>query len=115
MKQKRKILLIEPNYKNKYPPMGLMKIATYYRKLGDEVTFFKGDLKNFVLEEIYNELLEKLYFYDNSIMWERFKGLIIEYIKKGKKDVLKEIPLANENIIIAGNIRYYREYFYNIF
>lgn len=113
MKQKRKILLIEPNYKNKYPPMGLMKIATYYRKLGDEVTFFKGDLKNFVLEEIYNELLEKLYFYDNSIMWERFKGLIIEYIKKGKKDVLKEIPLANENIIIAGNIRYYREYFYN--
>lgn len=113
MKQKRKILLIEPNYKNKYPPMGLMKIATYYRKLGDEVTFFKGDLKNFVLEEIYNELLEKLYFYDNSIMWERFKSLIIEYIKKGKKDVLKEIPLANENIIIAGNIRYYREYFYN--
>ncbi len=27
----RKVLLIEPNYKNKYPPMGLMKIATYYR------------------------------------------------------------------------------------
>lgn len=113
MEQKRKILLIEPNYKNKYPPMGLMKIATYYRQLGDEVTFFKGDLKNFVLEEIYNELLEKLYFYDNSIMWEKFKSLIIEYIKKGKKDILKEIPLANENIIIAGNIRYYREYFYN--
>lgn len=25
--------------------MGLMKIATYYKRLGDDVTFFKGDLK----------------------------------------------------------------------
>ena len=41
----RKVLLIEPNYKNKYPPMGLMKIATYYRMCGDDVRFFKGDLK----------------------------------------------------------------------
>ena len=40
----RKVLLIEPNYKNKYPPMGLMKIATYYRMCGDDVRFFKGDL-----------------------------------------------------------------------
>lgn len=113
MEQKRKILLIEPNYKNKYPPMGLMKIATYYRQLGDEVTFFKGDLKNFILEEIYNELLEKLYFYDNFIVWEKFKNLIIEYIKKGKTDILNQIPLVNENILIAGNLRYYRQYFYN--
>ena len=30
---KRKVLLVEPNYKNKYPPMGLMKIATYYRDM----------------------------------------------------------------------------------
>ncbi len=38
----RKILLIEANYKNKYPPLGLMKLATYHRQLGDDVTFYKG-------------------------------------------------------------------------
>lgn len=40
----RKILLIEPGYKNKYPPLGLMKIAQYHgpRNKNDEVRFIKG-------------------------------------------------------------------------
>jgi len=37
-----RVLLVEPNYKNKYPPMGLMKISTYHKLLGDEVRFVKG-------------------------------------------------------------------------
>lgn len=37
-----RVLLVEPNYKNKYPPMGLMKISTYHKMLGDEVQFVKG-------------------------------------------------------------------------
>ena len=48
----RKVLLIEPNYKNKYPPMGLMKLAMYYRLQGDDVTFWKGDFTSFVVEEL---------------------------------------------------------------
>ena len=47
----RKVLLIEPNYRNKYPPMSLMKLATYHRMLGDEVTFFKGTDKDFAINE----------------------------------------------------------------
>jgi hypothetical protein len=38
----RRILLVEPDYKNKYPPLGLMKISTYHKRLGDSVTFVKG-------------------------------------------------------------------------
>ncbi len=37
-----KVLLVEPGYKNKYPPMGLMKISTYHRNRGDIVRFYKG-------------------------------------------------------------------------
>lgn len=37
-----RILLVEPNYKNKYPPIGLMKISSYYKSKGDFVQFHKG-------------------------------------------------------------------------
>lgn len=36
------ILLVEPNYQNKYPPIGLMKLATYHKQKGDHVIFYKG-------------------------------------------------------------------------
>jgi len=40
-----KILLIEPDYKNKYPPLGLMKIAYFHRYMQhDYVRFTKGRL-----------------------------------------------------------------------
>lgn len=38
-----RILLVEPDYKNKFPPLGLMKIATYHRNKGDIVEFCKGE------------------------------------------------------------------------
>lgn len=39
------ILLIEPGYRNKYPPLGLMKIAQYHGPRGknDRVRFIKGE------------------------------------------------------------------------
>lgn len=37
-----RVLLVEPEYANKYPPIGLMKIATYHRAKGDHVEFYKG-------------------------------------------------------------------------
>jgi len=38
----KKILLIEPAYKAKYPPLGLMKISTFHKQQGDRVVFYKG-------------------------------------------------------------------------
>ena len=109
----RKILLVEPNYKNKYPPMGLMKLATYYRRLGDDVTFFKGELKLLVLENTYQALLKQLYANNNSIFWEKYKPEICQYLQKGNHEFLAEIPLINEDIIIFELLKYYRRYFRN--
>lgn len=40
----RRILLVEPDYRNKYPPLGLMKLAAYHGRRGrnDVVRFVKG-------------------------------------------------------------------------
>ena len=41
----KNILLVEPGYRNKYPPLGLMKIAQYHGPEGkrDNVRFIKGE------------------------------------------------------------------------
>ena len=42
-KRSKRVLLIEPEYKVRYPPLGLMKISTYHKMRGDEVTFYRGE------------------------------------------------------------------------
>lgn len=108
----RQILLVEPNYKNKYPPIGLMKISTYYKNLGDNVTFFKGNLLDLVLNDTYEMLLEQLYANDDSIFWEVYKPQICQYIRKGTQSVLDDIPGYETNPIIKELFKYYRQFFY---
>ena len=46
----KNILLVEPSYRNKYPPLGLMKIAAYHRDRDDFVRLVKGIDKSVLLE-----------------------------------------------------------------
>lgn len=54
----KNILLIEPGYKNKYPPLGLMKIAQYHGPRGknDRVRFIKGEDRS-----ILNQAWDRIY------------------------------------------------------
>lgn len=50
------ILVVEPNYRSKFPPLGLMKIANYHKDIGDQVTFVRGNdqkLRNLHWHRIY--------------------------------------------------------------
>lgn len=84
----RKILLIEPNYKNKYPPMGLMKLATYYRNQGDDVRFFKGDLKVLAAKLLCEEFLSEV----KDPKLGKHIPKLIEHIRTGKFAPLDTIP-----------------------
>ena len=88
---KKSILLIEPNYKNKYPPIGLMKISTYHKQLGYNVKYFKGDLKHLILSEITTATIKKISKIDGSINWLQYNNLLYEYIKTGKVELLESI------------------------
>lgn len=94
----RKILLLEPNYKNKYPPMGLMKIATYYRCRRDDVRFYKGDLKEFAARLLFEEYFTTADKENNKIdkaihyyLAKRGVLKIIDFIKTGKHASLEMI------------------------
>jgi len=111
----KKVLLIEPNYSNKFPPVGLMKIATYYKNLGNwEVTFFKGDLKHFVIERIADKCIKEFCFIDDTIDWYLKRDEFVEYIKTKKKTILDllEIDKSDMVIILYSKIEYYKNYYW---
>lgn len=74
-----KILLVEPAYRNKYPPLGLMKISTFHKKRGDDVRFVKGcdkEIRALMWDRIYvttlfsfywSETLKTIKYYEFSV------------------------------------------------
>jgi hypothetical protein len=90
MKPSRKILLIEPGYKNKYPPIGLMKIATYHRRLGHTVHFFKGNPRELALGKVVTDCMQELKTLSMESSLDKMRFEIENYIKTGKKQLLNE-------------------------
>jgi hypothetical protein len=70
----KNILLIEPGYNNKYPPLGLMKIAAYHGPDGknDNITFIKGEDKS-VLNKAWDRIYITTLF---SFEWKKIEKTI---------------------------------------
>lgn len=99
----RRVLLLEPNYKNKYPPMGLMKLATYFRGRGDDVRFYKGDLRDLAVELLFEEFWSTAY----DISLGEYTKHMRAHIKTGKNAPLKAIPdFTHEKALREARVRY---------
>ena len=85
------ILLIEPNYANKYPPLGLMKISTFHKQLGDCVVFAKGKLPDELEEKRWDRVYVTTLF---TFEWKETKKSI-DYSLSVVKD---------QNMVFVGGI-----------
>jgi hypothetical protein len=83
-----KILLVEPDYQNKYPPIGLMKIATFHRNRGDIVEFYKGEAPYTKISQIDRVYITSLFTF--------YYDITLKCIRHYQKYV------HNENIFIGG-------------
>lgn len=106
----RKVLLIEPNYKNKYPPMGLMKLATYYRMMGDDVRFFKGDLKDLAAELICEDLINHLNICFADVKWKNHYQILFDFIRRGKYSILEDESIFEDEDVLDAIKEYRRKY-----
>jgi hypothetical protein len=68
--------------------MGIMRLATYYRNRGDDVRFFKGDLKIFAAQLLCEEFLTEV----NDPKLGKHVLKFSEHIKTGKVALLDAIP-----------------------
>lgn len=89
----KNILLIEPGYRNKYPPLGLMKIAQYHgpNGKGDNVRFIKGEDRS-VLGIGWDRVYITTLF---SFEWDRISQAI---------DFALEVVRGQANKIFVGGI-----------
>lgn len=109
----RRVLLLEPNYKNKYPPMPLMKLATYYRRCDDDVRFFKGDLKILAARLLGEEFFEES---GRKPVYGKYFDRIVSFIKIGKYELLEGISslspeMEDRELLLSYRLRYRKKDF----
>ena len=111
----RRVLLLEPNYKNKFPPIGLMKLATYFKLRGDDVVFYKGDLTEFVIRQITEECVSQLTKVDDTIDWKLRFNRIATYIRYRRKTDLDSIGIddSEDAIFIYPWIEHFKKFYHS--
>lgn len=110
----RNVLLIEPNYKTKFPPIGLMKLATYFKSRGDNVVFYKGEIKDFILERIVEKCIAKLTEECPYVNWRLKHDNILSFIKTRKRTHLDELGLESieDNSYLTEWLDHFKDYYW---
>ena len=112
-KRNKRVLLLEPNYPNKYPPVGLMKLATYYRRLGWDVVCYKGEYDAFVADRLTLALIEELDRLIPDVRWGKYYDILLNSVWKRKDkplmSVVSKYPAQMLNVLTLI-MRYQEEY-----
>lgn len=88
-----------------------MKLATYHRMLGDEVTFFKGTDKDFAVNETMKLLIQTLKNNDAYVEWDVYWDDLVSYLKKGSTELLEELFALSYSPLVKKTLLAYRKYF----
>lgn len=87
----RQILLIESDYHNKYPPLGLMKLSAYHKQLEDTVVFYKGGYAQYLLRERFEKCLTKIKLQGFEVEnREYFEKRVYDYLKSLRNVAIRE-------------------------
>ncbi len=115
-----KILLVEPNYKNKYPPIGLMKISTYYKKKGDFVEFHKGLMPKLEVLNFNKVFITTLFTFDFDICVQTINyymeivgsehvyvgGIAVSILPERFKETIPQINILTGQLISSNVLGY---------
>jgi hypothetical protein len=109
----KKVLLIEPNYNNKYPPLGLMKLATYHKMVGYDVVFFKGEFNDFVINQLAEQAIRKIALIEDGLNWKSRTRLIKDFIKRRNYKTLEKIldGIIVNRPAITEWLKYYNSFY----
>lgn len=118
------ILLVEPAYKNKYPPLGLMKISTFHKEYRrDYVKFVKGIKEKNEIKEKWDRIyITTLFTFDYDIViktinhYKKFVenpqkdiiigGILASLLPEKIREAIGIGPITGQ-ITCASKIRYY--------
>ncbi len=80
--------------------MGLMKLATYYRMVGDDVRFYKGDMRLLAVDLICEDLTNHLSIIFPDVFWKDYYPILFAFIKVGKYAVLENEEIFADELVL---------------
>lgn len=90
--------------------MGLMKLATYYRMVGDDVRFYKGDMRLLAVDLICEDLTNHLSIIFPDVFWKDYYPILFAFIKVGKYAVLENEEIFADELVLEILKEYRKKY-----
>lgn len=87
-----------------------MKLATYYRMVGDDVRFYKGDMRSLAVELICDDLINHLSIILPEVFWKDYYPTLFEFIKLGKYAILESDSIFEDEMVLDVVKEYRKKY-----